>query len=453
MITILIDSLNDLLIPNISSHCDPDDDATVSFGENIKPVSHYILRLLEQGPCGARRLCREIVSVLRYEYTTAGLKLFVHGVDTIYTICETPEEVQRRMRTQDLSAIRIQSAWRGWIGRLRARRVREDRERMLELQRIHAIIQIQKMMRGFIARRRYLAIIDALARQKALETQESASTERVKTPDIDVPLRLAHIVRINGTDVEITVSPDSDQLCLNGFQDCLVTTTDVVSHRSASTLIPSSSLSRIWNNFKRLPLKFDEAFVCIHHIKLNDLKQVDLIGKNDPYVMLSYGESWKIETSILEEGGADVEWKYSDLTEMPQFHIMANDLYDKSLHVEVYDANQYRSNVLIGDVKINLTPLRSLTSYDEEYVITREIKKKGKITGHVTLTCSLRRIQDKIPSECEEEVISKATIHSLSDLFVHTTMLNDFLSYLAEKHLDLFLSRANGIMVLRLVGI
>lgn len=144
MISIGIDSLSDLLIPEVKSFEENDGEGgDINFGDNTSAVSQHLLRQLELGGAsGARSLCREIVSLLRFEYTTNGLRLFVHGVDSPHSLCDSPEMAQRLMRTREFAATRIQAVWRGRIGRTLTARMREIRDRMIELQRIHAMTQV-----------------------------------------------------------------------------------------------------------------------------------------------------------------------------------------------------------------------------------------------------------------------------------------------------------------------
>jgi hypothetical protein len=347
---------------------------------------------------------------------------------------------------------------------------------MIELQREYAITQVrlllsnspplsspdpqvQRMVRGFVARRRYLAILEALALQekRVLEKQQSLPLERAMTPvSSEAPPTPPLVVQINGTEVEISFAPDTDTLPTTGYCDCLVTTTDLISQQSASVLLPSLAVSRYWNLFKALPLEFEEAVVQIHRLSVTELDQVDLIGSNDPYLTLTMGGGWKVRTEAVSEGGADVEWKIAaGQRGSYQFPVTALGLLDrqKPLEVQVYDANNFRSDVLIGEAKLDLSPLASLTSYGEVVSLTREIRKRGKVRGYVTVTCALQHVGSSDGSEeSGDEGIAKSTIHSIAQLLLQEPLKREFTSYLARSHLELFLSRASGVMVLRAVG-
>jgi hypothetical protein len=321
------------------------------------------------------------------------------------------------------------------------------------------------MVRGFVARRRYLAIAAALsAQRKTLEKQATLPPETSLAPDpLPTPTGAPLVVLIKGTEVEISLEAEVEDpagLSAKGFCDCLVTIVDVTSRRAASVAIPAATLSRFWNLFRRLPIEFQSAMLRVRHLKLTDLKQVDLIGRNDPYVVLSYGDRFKRQTEAITEGGADVEWKISaEQEDAFQFPVAAEELSteEQQLELAVYDANQYRSDVLIGEVSVQLAPLQLLTSFGEELTLTREIKKKGKVTGCCALTCDLQKLPMTGGEEAGGEVgvqghVSKSSIHSLAELLSHRSVKEDFLRFLARAHLDLFLSRASGVMVLRVIG-
>jgi hypothetical protein len=222
----------------------------------------------------------------------------------------------------------------------------------------------------------------------------------------------------------------------------------------------------------------------IRHLRLTDLRQVDLIGRNDPYAVLSYGDHFRRQTQAIAEGGADVEWNLSEQgqgqgkeKEAFQFIVTPEELSlpgaaegtqqqrqgqgqgpGCGLEVAVYDANQYRSDVLIGEVCVALSPLQFLTSYGEEVTLTREIKKKGKVTGCCALTCDFQRLLtvtgalSSSSSSSSSSRQEKSSVHSLSELLRERSLTEDFLRYLARRHLDLFLSRAKGVMLLRIIG-
>lgn len=117
-------------------------DPILRYGDNINPASQHILRLLEKGSIGAKKLCNEILEIIRFEYTTEGLRLFVHGVDSNYIICDTPEEMERKIEEKENASIIIQSAWRGKLGRDKAREMREIKDRLNQHQKNYASTQV-----------------------------------------------------------------------------------------------------------------------------------------------------------------------------------------------------------------------------------------------------------------------------------------------------------------------
>jgi hypothetical protein len=475
-IKIHIESLSDLISsetpkylsgnPNDQNSEDENVDLQAIYGENINPVSRHILRVLEKGSLGARYLCKQILQVLRFEYTKDGLKLVVHGVDHHYILIPTPEEIDQSQQRKNKAVIKIQAAWRGTRGRKRANEVRDLQNRIHELQRHLAIIHLQRIVRGYITRKRYLLILDALQNLPAQEDLQLIQPPVVLSESphrVDEPV----IVTIKGSEVEVKLIPQEN--LEKRFCDCLLTVTDILSSKSTTITIISSQFTRIWSSFRQLPLVFDEAVIRLRRITLNDLKQVDLVGKNDPYVKIKSSDAlWECSTVPVEEGGADVEWIISDeeilggeepksITRLSQnsyqFSSKYSELFSKSLNILIYDKNSFRSDVLIGETSIALSQLTQLTGYQEEITITREIRKKGK--GTMATTGYVSIIFDLVPVETAplQSKLKKSDIKSVEDILKNSQMKKEFLGYLCKQFLDLFLSRGNNVMILRLIGV
>jgi C2 domain len=124
---------------------------------------------------------------------------------------------------------------------------------------------------------------------------------------------------------------------------------------------------------------FSSGVLLIKRIKCSELKNVEMLGKNDPYVTLDFGTQ-NFKTEPLENVGSEALFDYLDI----KFDVDEGVLKYENMTVKVFDKNSARNDVIIGSSSFSLKNF--LTKLDKEIDIPVYIEdEKGKRTGHITL--------------------------------------------------------------------
>jgi len=424
---------------------DPDEEDTNepfdrnAYGANVLPAGRLILRLLDRGTQGAAILCREIIKIIRYEHTEEGLRLFVHGIDNAFIAIASPEERALDRLRISIAATNIQRIWRGMLARKHATSVYEERARMLQYQKEVAAAQLQRLVRGKLVRGRIKTIL-------SIAQSQPSSPSKPDIESLPEKPREFLLVTLNNTEVELEMVPvcDTDSAeCVKG--DMKVIVTEVASQLCTELLVSHSDMLRMWDCFKEQPLQFEKALARVRHIRTADLRNVELIGRNDPFVDMSFGDAWCGRTSTIEEGGSNVEWDISEADQGAlQFPVTRDQLRDQKLKISVSDENTYRSHVLIGQCDMDISVLLGVRYFGDRVATTAELlNKKGKGSGYVTVTFDIWTYND-------DSEVSAPPPGSLAESWGLLDVRNRFIKYVATNHLDLFLSRASSVFVLRL---
>jgi hypothetical protein len=151
--------------------------------------------------------------------------------------------------------------------------------------------------------------------------------------------------------------------------------------------------------------------MTIVQICLNDLKPVELCGKNDNYVRLSFGDGWTYVTSTEYDSGESAEWNMDgfignaeDGSTVLSGHdlgpqrcgILSNvcvettkDAFESStLNTDVWEYNSLRPHTRIGGVSFPLDAAHY--HIGEEFVLGADVADlDGCKSGHVTVTIRL----------------------------------------------------------------
>lgn len=91
----------------------------------------------------------------------------------------------------------------------------------------------------------------------------------------------------------------------------------------------------------------DSVSISIKSLAANGLRFVEFLdGENDPYAIVSY-DTWRMTTSVQEEGGSDVIWDFSS-SEGLEFDATPEMLKKIPFRVEVFDKNTTLKDTLIG---------------------------------------------------------------------------------------------------------
>ena len=223
---------------------------------------------------------------------------------------------------------------------------------------------------------------------------------------VEVPLfekaggKAAGMVIVTMTLQAILPSP----LSLSNVSDTNLSTTVLSSlPTSTSTIQPTSSTVILSNNQNTsgvaIPTKspFSNGILHIKRIKCIDLKNVEMMGKNDPYVTLDFGtESFK--TEVKEDSGAVVLFEYLDI----KFNVQEDLIKFENIVIKVFDKNTVRSDTLIGSSLLSIKNI--LDKFDVELDLSVDIfDEKGKKSGHVILYFELRQITNPDLSNGNEE--------------------------------------------------
>ncbi len=129
------------------------------------------------------------------------------------------------------------------------------------------------------------------------------------------------------------------------------------------------------------PSKFKKGSLFVSRISCFDLKNVEIIGKNDPYVKVEL-KKWEASTGVVDGGGSNAVFDFLDFNTV----VTKDDVNYEVLKVSVYDKNDLRNDVCIGSGQVTL---KDLLSFIDMELSCDLINKKGKKSGRVTLLCKL----------------------------------------------------------------
>lgn len=124
-----------------------------------------------------------------------------------------------------------------------------------------------------------------------------------------------------------------------------------------------------------IKIKTEESyFINLKYLYLSQLINVEIGGKNDPFCILQFGNSWTYKTSIKDNAGSTAKWDFTyDMKEL-FFVSDGNTISTTPLVIEVYDHNTLRDHVLIGKVVLNMKDV--LENYNEQNVNLFDIKNQ-----------------------------------------------------------------------------
>jgi Ca2+-dependent lipid-binding protein len=157
----------------------------------------------------------------------------------------------------------------------------------------------------------------------------------------------------------------------------------------------SDNQSALKRETRDSPQKSGDIVLKIRAITASNLANVELIGKNDPFVTLKVSDFFQGKTSTSHETGSSAQWTYAD-SDASQMVICTNleNLSKASMEVEVYDENtKFRSNVLIGKGEIRLDVIKSQLNAAggcEMKLSSPIVDLKGKTSGNVDITIGVQ---------------------------------------------------------------
>jgi Ca2+-dependent lipid-binding protein len=145
-----------------------------------------------------------------------------------------------------------------------------------------------------------------------------------------------------------------------------------------------------------IPDSFTRGELQINRINGFSLKNTELVGKQDPYVVLKLGEHLDIKTKVLDSAGANPSWTHLGFTTV----LGATAVKVEELEVQVWDKNT-TADTLIGTGHVSLR--RAASSLGTEVELRTQLTtKKGKPAGRINIGVLLK--------ELPPEVVEKAII-------------------------------------------
>ena len=137
---------------------------------------------------------------------------------------------------------------------------------------------------------------------------------------------------------------------------------------------------------------FISGTIEIHTVKCTDLKNVELWGKNDPYVKLAFsGSEWVDATQPLDNVDTPV-WKDLDM----DIEVTADMIEEDHISVEVWDQNTATKDKFIGRGSTNLSRLKqTLDSQKPVDLVIPLFDEKEKSVGNTIIYATLKRYIEK----------------------------------------------------------
>lgn len=142
-------------------------------------------------------------------------------------------------------------------------------------------------------------------------------------------------------------------------------------------------------------------------IQCSNLRNVELLGKNDPFVVLELGSS-SIETEAIDNAGANAIFEDKN---MMMECITENILIENELKVSVYDHNDLRAHVLIGAGQISLSSIfNTPLGIEVQMLVNLSPANSGTVKLWVSLNSmsSMLKKQTISGASCSNEVVSNA---------------------------------------------
>lgn len=180
---------------------------------------------------------------------------------------------------------------------------------------------------------------------------------------------------------------------------------------------------------ERIAVNEDSMYmVHIRQVSAVDLLNVEMFGKNDPYIVLRIGSLWSFHTSTLEDAGAAAMWRYHADDSNVVFEAKGSQLLAVPLSVEVFDHNHIKNDELIGKGEGFISSSGDITIS----LLSRNDFGKEAYAGTVTISVSFK--VDKY----EEDLLLVSGKQQFHFPFVHFT-LDDIDSKKRHSHVVLSL--------------
>jgi len=92
-----------------------------------------------------------------------------------------------------------------------------------------------------------------------------------------------------------------------------------------------------------------ECLVTLENVRAYNLQDVEFMGKNDPYCILTIGNEWSLTTTAKGDAGAETEWRYDEEDSGTCFEIEHSALEMQVLRVTMMEKNEFQADRCIGE--------------------------------------------------------------------------------------------------------
>ena len=158
-----------------------------------------------------------------------------------------------------------------------------------------------------------------------------------------------------------------------------------------------SSLDSLSDNI--LLMSIEKLHLKIKSIRVMKLPSLEMFGKNDPYVSLTFGDSsssnvrvvsgaeaaedgggaWRADTSVQDGAGASASWAYGDDEAAMQLLVSGAEASRLRLGVKVLEYNKIAAHGFLGSTEMSIVTVLSVSP---KHTLTLALNdKKGAPNG------------------------------------------------------------------------
>lgn len=131
------------------------------------------------------------------------------------------------------------------------------------------------------------------------------------------------------------------------------------------------------------PMEFSRALLRVRRIEATQLKKVDLLGDNDPFVTLAF-DKWRGRTRTLTNGGQNVSWDLAGDKKF-EFDVTMDAMERLELRLAAHDDNDISSSEEIGKGALSLSGILTRGMDVEISASVRLVDSKNRFAGHVVI--------------------------------------------------------------------
>ena len=216
--------------------------------------------------------------------------------------------------------------------------------------------------------------------------------------------------------------------------ELFVQLTDAKGAKNAGRLFMTAELREpSQDQTKALPVEFREALLHVFRVSAFNLPNKELIGKQDPFVVLKLGD-FQDRTPTMSEAGSDPVFESLDI----KTRVTAPILENQQLLLEAWEDNT-TGHILLGTGTVQL---KKFTTVGEDVQLrVKLLDAQGRSAGRV-LVCA--RLEDMPPSE------EKVAAVPLSEGFMRGSIHVRKVCAFGLANTDLFLTKQDPYVLLKL---